>query len=50
MIKDRMGMAEKEQEAWERWAREVCQDFRIGFDNHPVGLRTAIVCWMADHN
>lgn len=34
---------------WERWAREVCTDYRIPFDNHTVGLRLAIVDWMFNH-
>ena len=33
---------------WERWAKEVCEDFRIPFDNHKVGLRVAITQWMAE--
>lgn len=33
---------------WERWAKEVCEDFRIPFDNHKIGLRMAITQWMAD--
>ena len=35
-------------ELWERWAREVCEDFKIPYDNHPIGLRMAITQWMAD--
>jgi hypothetical protein len=34
-------------ELWERWAREVCEDFKIPYDNHPIGLRCAIVTRMA---
>lgn len=33
---------------WERWAKEMCEDFRIPFDNHKVGLRMAITQWMAE--
>ncbi len=33
---------------WERWAKEVCEDFRIPFDNHKAGIRMAITQWMAD--
>ena len=33
---------------WERWAKEVCEDFRIPFDNHKVGLRMAITKWMSE--
>lgn len=37
-------------DAWEAWAREVCDDFKIEYDNHPIGLRLAIVKWMAGKN
>ena len=39
---------EMESNDWERWAREVCTDFRIPFDDHKVGLRMAITQWMAE--
>lgn len=35
-------------DSWETWAREVCEDFKIEYDNHPIGLRAAIVKWMAN--
>jgi len=37
---------------WEQWAKEVCEDFKIEYDNHPVGLRLAITKWMSNslHN
>lgn len=38
-----------EGEDWERWAKEVCQDFRIPFDNHTHGIRAAMCEWMAEH-
>lgn len=33
---------------WEQWAKEVCADFKIEYDNHPVGLRLAITKWMVN--
>lgn len=42
--------AQKESTDWERWAIEVLCDFRISHDNHKVGLRMAIVQWMAERN
>lgn len=42
--------------AWEaaendndRWMREVLTDFKIQFDDHPIGRRLAFTQWMADH-
>jgi hypothetical protein len=37
-------------DAWESWCREVCADFKIEYDNHPIGLRLAVVKWMAEKN
>lgn len=33
---------------WERWAREVCKEFKVPFDDHKVGLRLALTHWMVD--
>ncbi len=39
---------ENEWRDWERWAREVCTDFKLPFDDHKVGMRLAITQWMAE--
>jgi hypothetical protein len=47
-LKRRSDFSYVDLELWERWAREVCADFKIPYDNHPIGLRMAITQWMAE--
>ena len=32
----------EELEIWRKWAREVCDDFRVEYDDHDEGLRSSL--------
>jgi len=46
MLQKHLKDAQKDLDNWEKWLGEVLTDFRIEYDAHPQGMKSALTDWM----